>query len=94
MLAKQDVHASPWHEATNHVSAPQNWDYGILMDGQQLLSYVQAPTLEVTSTPGDNSGVANGTENTNSPVLAFEQAFGSTEIGCYSHEVFFSTNTE
>jgi hypothetical protein len=28
------------------------------------------------------------------PVPAFEQASGSTEIGCGSHEVFFGTTTE
>jgi BRCT domain type II-containing protein len=64
------------------------------MDGQQSLSYVQAPALEVTSTLSDSSGVANGTENTNNPVPAFKQASDSTEIGSYSHEVFFSTTTQ
>ncbi|XP_033608049.1 uncharacterized protein LOC117282450 [Cryptotermes secundus] len=50
--------------------------------------------VEITSTLSDNSGVANGTENTNGPLPAFEQAFGSTEIGRYSHEGFFSNTTQ
>jgi hypothetical protein len=89
MLAKQNIRTSPCHQSMNHVRAPQNGHCVILMEGQQS-SYVQAPALEITST----LSVANGTENTNSPVPAFEQGSGSTEIGCYSHEVFFSNTTE
>jgi hypothetical protein len=51
------------HQSTNHVSTPQNWDYVIMMDGQQSLSYVQAPALEVTRTLSDSPVVANGTGN-------------------------------
>lgn len=50
--------------------------------------------LEITSTLSDNSSVANRTENTNGPLPAFEQAFGSTEIGRYSHEGFFNNTTQ
>jgi BRCT domain type II-containing protein len=64
------------------------------MDGQQSSSFVQAPELQIVSTLSDSSGVANGTQNTNSPVPAFEQASDSTEIGSYSHKVFFRTTTE
>jgi hypothetical protein len=60
------------------------------MDGQQILSYVQASALEIISTPCDISGVANGTENTDTPVPAFEQASDSTEICCGPHEVFLA----
>ncbi|XP_023714775.2 uncharacterized protein LOC111868403 [Cryptotermes secundus] len=75
------------HQSMNHVSAPQNWDYVTLMDGQQL-SYVQAPALQITSILRDSYGVANGTEDRNSPVAAFEQASVSTEIGCYLMNYF------
>jgi hypothetical protein len=50
--------------------------------------------LEITSPQSDSSGVGTGADNTNSPLLAFEQVSGSTEIGCYSHEGFFNTTEQ
>ncbi|PNF40892.1 hypothetical protein B7P43_G14989 [Cryptotermes secundus] len=94
VLAKQDIHTSPCLQSTNHVSTPQSGDCMMLMDGQQLLSFLQAHALEITSILSDSSGVGNGTENTNSPVPAREKASVATEIGCYSHEVLLSTTTE
>jgi hypothetical protein len=49
--------------------------------------------LEVTSI-SDNSGVISGMYSTNSPLPTFEEAFGSTEICCYSYEGFFSNTTQ
>lgn len=54
----------------------------------------QLTALEITSPLSDNSGVVSGAENTHSPLPAFKQAFGSTEIGCYSHEGFFNTTQQ
>jgi hypothetical protein len=48
----------------------------------------------ITSTLSGNPDVASRTENTNVPLPAFEEAFGSTEIGRYSHEGFFSTTQQ
>jgi hypothetical protein len=57
-------------------------------------SSLSANKLPAANTLSDNSHVASGTENTNVPLPAFEQAFGSTEIGRYSHEGFFSTTQQ
>jgi hypothetical protein len=53
----------------------------------------QPTALEITSALSDNSGVVSGTENTNGPLPAFEQASGFTEFGCYSFDEFFSNTT-
>jgi hypothetical protein len=54
----------------------------------------QSSISEIASTLSDSCNVANGSENTSGPLPAFEQAFGSTEIGRYSHEGFFNTTQQ
>lgn len=54
----------------------------------------QPSTAESTSTVCNSSNISSGAENTSGPLPAFEQAFGSTEIGRYSHEGFFSTTQQ
>ncbi|KAJ9597216.1 hypothetical protein L9F63_011938, partial [Diploptera punctata] len=54
----------------------------------------QSNITDVTTTLTDSTNVSNGTENSNGPLPAFEQAFGSTEIGRYSHEGFFNTTQQ
>ena len=49
---------------------------------------------DITSSLTDNTNVSNGAENSNGPLPAFEQAFGSTEIGRYSHEGFFNNSQQ
>jgi cobalamin biosynthesis Mg chelatase CobN len=61
--------------------------------GKNSSASTQPTALEITSTLSDGSGVSSGTKNTNGPLPAFEQASGSTEIGCYSHGGFFSNAT-
>jgi lysozyme family protein len=58
-------------------------------NGKNSSASTQPTALEITSTLSDSSGVASGTKNTNGPL----QASGSTEIGCYSNEGFFSSAT-
>jgi hypothetical protein len=62
--------------------------------GKNSSASTQPTALEITGPLSDNSGAVSVAENTNSPLPAFEQAFGSTEIGCYSHEGFFNTNQQ
>jgi hypothetical protein len=59
-----------------------------------LAANTQLSIAEITGTLNDSSDAANGADNTNGPLPAFEQAFGSTEIGRYSHEGFFSTTQQ
>jgi hypothetical protein len=54
----------------------------------------QPSTAESTSTVCNTSNTSSGAENTSGPLPAFEQAFGSTEIGRYSHEGFFNTTQQ
>jgi len=54
----------------------------------------QPSTAESTNTVCNSSNISSGEENTSGPLPAFEQAFGSTEIGRYSHEGFFSTTQQ
>lgn len=54
----------------------------------------QSSIAELTGTLSDSSNATNAAENTNGPLPAFEQAFGSTEIGRYSHEGFFNTTQQ
>jgi hypothetical protein len=49
---------------------------------------------EITSILRESPGVANGTEDTGIPMTAFEETFVSSGIGCYSHQVFFTTPRE
>jgi len=54
----------------------------------------QPRTAESTNTVCNGSNISSGEETTSGPLPAFEQAFGSTEIGRYSHEGFFSTTQQ
>jgi hypothetical protein len=54
----------------------------------------QPTTLEITSAVSDNSAVVSGTENTNGPFSAFEQAFGSIDIDCFSYEGCLRNTTQ
>ncbi|XP_021935742.1 transcription factor SOX-9-like isoform X2 [Zootermopsis nevadensis] len=51
-------------------------------------------TTEISGALSDISNVAGGVEDSSVPLPAFEQAFGSTEIGRYSHEGFFNTTQQ
>jgi hypothetical protein len=54
----------------------------------------QSSMSQITGTLSDSSNIDHGAEDTNGPLPAFEKAFGSTEIGRYSHEGFFNTTQQ
>ncbi|PNF37839.1 hypothetical protein B7P43_G09109 [Cryptotermes secundus] len=92
MLTEEDFHASPCPQSVDHVSTTQNWDPLTWMDDEGL-AYLKS--LGYPSILGDSPDVADGADDDiYRPVPAFKEASVSTEIGCHSDELFFSTTVE
>jgi hypothetical protein len=85
---------NPETTSTTYIAGNNQQQIIVRSSGSEAETSKQPSTAESNTTACNSSNTSSGADNTSGPLPAFEQAFGSTEIGRYSHEGFFSTTQQ